>query len=142
MTEIDRWWFAYCALGAALVIRAPSWGWAVFVVVLWGTAQAFHAWGIPAWKSRAEASEQAAGRAKWTERARADKTVVIPRAAPATVTEVTERIRVRGFDPTADPLGAKVTRVVVQGQVWTTDELLCEIRKTIARGRPSGGRRD
>lgn len=138
MTETDRWWFAYCALGAALVIRAPSWGWAVFVVVLWGTAAALHAWAIPAWKSRAEASEQAAGRAKFTERARADKTVVIPRAAPATATEVTDRLRIGGFDS----LGAEVTRVVVSGQVWTTDELLREIRKTIARGRPSGGRRD
>ncbi|MDQ6740914.1 MAG: hypothetical protein M3021_11320, partial [Actinomycetota bacterium] len=55
-----------------------------------------------------------------------------------------------GFDPGVDPLpvtksglplGAEVNRVVVSGCVWTTDELLREIRKTIARGRPSGGSR-
>ena len=36
MTEQDRWWLAYCLLGAALVVRAPDIYWAIVVVLVWG----------------------------------------------------------------------------------------------------------
>lgn len=156
MTEVDRRWIAYCALGAAVVIRAPSWGWAVLLVawVLW-TAASLREWAATRWKARsaddARDAELAESRARFADRPRADKTVVIPRAAPATVTEVVDRLHLGGFEPLsgmdaatkADLLkvGAEVNRVVVSGSVWTTDELLREIRKTIERGRPSGGSR-
>lgn len=153
VTKVDRWWLAYCALGAALIIRAPSWGWALLVLGLWALIQPLGDLAAALWIQRSEASavdaEHAELRTKYTERARADKTVVIPRAAPATATEVTDRLRVGGFDPVAMPkvppgpaMGAEVTRLVISGQVWTTHELLSEIRKVIDRDRPPGGRRD
>lgn len=152
VTEADRWWLAYCALGAALIIRAPSWGWAALVVVLWAAVGPLSEWVPTMWHRRTEASEHDAKRAElrtqFTERARADKTVVIPTAPPATATEVLDRRRIGEFSESladaapGSALGAEVNRVVVSGQVRGTDELLREIHKVINRGRPPGGGRD
>jgi len=102
VTEVDRWWIAYCVLGAALIIRAPSWGWAVFVVLLWVVAGSLDHW-MARWKSRSADAERdaelAETRTRFTQRARADKTVVIPRVAPATATEVVDRLHLGGFEP-------------------------------------------
>lgn len=35
MTEYDRWWFAYCALGTGLLIKAPTFGVALAVLAVW-----------------------------------------------------------------------------------------------------------
>lgn len=35
MSSSDRGWLAYCALGAALIARAPSWPWALAVLLIW-----------------------------------------------------------------------------------------------------------
>jgi len=138
VTEFDRWWVAYCALGVALVIRAPSWGWAILVVVLWGAMLLVSSLDSLRWpfvRRVSEPDDRASAAGRFADRARADKTMVIPRAAPATVTEVADRRRISGLDP----MGAEVSRVVISGRVWATDELLGEIRTVIERRRPSGG---
>jgi hypothetical protein len=149
--DSDRWWIAYCALGAALIIRAPSWGWAVFLIVLWPFV--LYLIGTPGGRARLKVKPRREGaplvsksrldlvRSQWAGvpvPAWEEKTVTFnPVAAPEAVTKA-DLPKVPGGPLPSEARPSGRVSVTLSGTVWTTESLIAEIQQAIERAKDKG----
>lgn len=156
MTEHDRWWIAYCLLGAALVLRAPTMYWVVVVVIVWAVLLTVltlrdvrNLFSVGRRKADPDVEQPDTAPAHWPHR---------PLVVPANAMEVTERLHLGGLDglvaakwPAATELPPDGTatgemqssgRVLVNlnGTVWTTETMLTACLDAIKAARGRGER--
>lgn len=143
MTEHDRWWIAYCALGAGLLSRAPGIVLGLIVLVVWAlvlVVVSLHTTSsprlrlgriVPTGAARWETIRQgrSAGNAETT---RTDLTAVPDPSAQKTYSPVATPTPYRVPDKVAARAPVEtVVRVSLSGVLWTTEELIEEIQRGI-----------
>lgn len=159
MTEYDRWWLAYCALGAGLLIKAPSFYTALGVLAVWMlvltvlSVRFLRDAVISALPRTPKLGRiVSTGAARW-------ETIRQGSAAPHDAPTRTDLPKVadppaqKTYSPVAQPTpylvpatvaarapAETVVRVSLSGVLWTTEELIGEIARaiTVAKNRNDG----